>query len=202
MAVHYLEVTVTGSTGVAVRCEKCERKFYYKLICKAFGRANLVPLADREDTRRTALGRAKQKLRELLETQIVPVPCPECGWYQRDMVPLLRAQQSPRLNKYGVAGLFLGPLVAAVGFALASASSGGPVVQQRGGARLALGLGLLGLGAVLAVAGLLLLVIRWYRFQKSYDPNEPKTVQERIALGRKLAITQEQYQELKKAAQA
>jgi hypothetical protein len=201
VAVRYVQVTVTGSTGVAVRCEKCDRNFYYKLICKAFGRANIVPLADPENSRRTALSRANQKLRELLETQIAPVPCPDCGWYQRDMVPLLRARQSPRLNKYGVAGLLSGPLVAAAGFAMATASSDGPVVQQTGGARL-VGFGLLGLGAVLAVAGLLLLVIRWYRSQKSYDPNEPKTVQERIALGRKLAITQEQYHELKKAAKA
>jgi hypothetical protein len=199
-AVRYVEVTVTGSTGVAVRCEKCEHKFYYKLVCKAFGRANLVPLADKEDARRTALGRAKQKLRELVQTQIAPVPCPECGWYQQNMVPLLRARQSPRMNKYGLAGLLVGTLVAAVGFAITSA--GGAPLRQAGGARLALGLGLLGLGAVVAVAGLLLILLRWFRSQTSYDPNDSKTVQERIALGRKLAIPKELYQELKKAAEA
>jgi hypothetical protein len=200
-AVRYVEVTVTGSTGVAVHCEKCEHEFYYKLVCKAFGRANLGPLTSREDAQRTAAGRAKQKLRELVKTQIAPVPCPQCGCYQQNMVPLLRARQSPRLNKYGLAGLLLGPLVVAVGFAITGATSGGPV-GQGGGARFALGLGVMGVGAVLAVAGLLLLVIRWYRSQTSYDPNDPKTVQERIALGRKLAITKELYQQLKKAAEA
>jgi hypothetical protein len=68
LAVRDVEVTVAGSTGVAVRCEKCERTFYHELLCKAFGRANLVPLADQNDARRTALSRAKQKLRELLKT--------------------------------------------------------------------------------------------------------------------------------------
>ena len=203
MAVRYVQATVTGSTGVAVRCEECEHRFYYKLVCKAFGRANVVPLADPEDTRRTALGRAKQKLKELLETQIAPVPCPECGSYQRDMVPLLRTRHLPHLRRFGVAALIVGGLLAVVGFAIAHAgAAGAPVVQRLGSPQVLLGLFFLGLGALLGAAGVAAILFRRFKATSNYDPNDPKSKQARIDLGRKLAITKEQYQELRKAAQA
>jgi hypothetical protein len=203
VAVRYVQVTLTGSTGVAVRCEKCEHRYYYKLVCKAFGRANLVPLANPEDSRRTATGRAKQKLKELLGSQIAPVPCPECGWYQRDMVPLLRTGHLPGLRKYGAAGLIAGGLLGVVGFVVAQAATGGaPVARQLGNARVLLGLALLGLGVLLAVAGVAAFLFRWFTSASNFSPNDPKGKSARIDLGRKLAITKEQYQELRKAAEA
>jgi hypothetical protein len=55
---------------------------------------------------------ANKKLREALLNGAEPVPCPKCGWYQKDMVREYRSRQYSWLTLIGVAVLLLSQGVA------------------------------------------------------------------------------------------
>ena len=178
---------LSGSTGVAVRCEHCDSKYYYKLTRTARGQG-LAPFAlgtgaARDDAHR----KAADLLCRTLEEHIDAVPCPSCGSYQGDMVQMLRQQHAGWAQRYGVAGVACGVLFSLfVGAFYSDQSKGGwrdVPVEVCYGAWAALAL------IVVLSAGLLLW--RWKK-NASYDPNDSETLQERLELARSLVITKEQ----------
>jgi hypothetical protein len=78
--------TEKGSAVKAVVCENCNYYYAYRLSREAVGDSTGFLVPDYE----TAQQRASDKLRELLERGCDPVPCPECGWYQQNMVTRAR----------------------------------------------------------------------------------------------------------------
>jgi hypothetical protein len=78
----------TGHTTKVVPCEECGRRYAYQIARTAYG------AADRSSSGGygVALQRAEAELQRLLASEVEAVPCPACGWYQSDMIPLARKQ--------------------------------------------------------------------------------------------------------------
>jgi hypothetical protein len=190
-----LSVTLEGSTAVSVRCEKCGQKYHYQLDCTAVGVSNASYGFGEKGMQERAWKLAERRLRDLLDTEIAAVPCPHCGWYQKAMVDLLRKRRRSRgMEQYGPVGIViglagvLGPL--AIGFFNEEAQPDKTTPPP------ALWYALSACAALVLLAGLGLIVYgRWKN--AAFDPNDPETEQERIALGRRLAITAEQARTLR-----
>jgi hypothetical protein len=75
--------TEKGAVPKTVRCEACNLKYSYLLSREAS-----VPARDWWG--KAAQQQASDDLRKLLARGCDPVPCPKCGWYQRDMVKRVR----------------------------------------------------------------------------------------------------------------
>jgi hypothetical protein len=189
VAVTY-SASAKGSTAVAVRCEKCSQKYYYKLTCTAIGRGSAPYGIGQEKAKQLARRMARQKLWEMLDTEIRAVPCPHCGWYQEAMLPLLRKPRLKRLQTVGWTILIVGG-----GFAFLAGVLFYGVLVQRPGVSLTepIVVGLFSLPFLLT--GAVLLLVRRH-LNASFDPNDPEKEQERIELGRRLSITKERAEEL------
>ena len=85
---------VTGSVTKSVRCEKCHRQYNYAARRVGIGSGNSVLFLDNEGARRRADRDATKDLERTLAKAIEPVPCPNCRWYQRDMVRLVKRRQA------------------------------------------------------------------------------------------------------------
>jgi hypothetical protein len=171
----------TGWTSVAVRCEGCERKYYYEL--KRTARAE----SSSQDTARRL---AKQRLLKKLDNDIDPVPCPHCGSYQEEMWPLLRKMRLRWMIYVGLAGVLLSagfvlPLFIYLDENTPPADKPSPTIAIV--CALSLFVGMIG--------SLSLFFLRGY-MNKHYDPNEPETLEERLKLGGKRSITRAEAEDL------
>jgi hypothetical protein len=179
-----------GSTAVAVRCEKCAQKYYYKLTCTAIGRGSAPYGIGQEKAKQLAQRMAKKKLWEMLDTEIRAVPCPHCGWYQQAMLRLLRKPGLKLMLQMGVITLIAGCIfVFCAGVSFRSVSD----------PKLKTPIETVYLFACTALAFLLvgtaLLLVRRRQYAR-FDPNDPETAQQRIELGHRLSITREQAEEV------
>ncbi len=86
------EYTATLESAVpkAVTCEQCGREYFYLMRRQASGSASSPFFLDNRGASQRARERAEEELRQALETECDPVPCPECAWYQSHMVPTIR----------------------------------------------------------------------------------------------------------------
>jgi hypothetical protein len=188
---HEQRATNEGSFGKVVRCEKCAFEYIYRVRPWAYSPEAAVRIAGKI---------------------IFPMPCPMCGWLQRDMVRCARKLRRHRLQLSSIA-LFLTAVILYEAFLVVSLIVG--LIAGRGDAGLSLIVGLIagrgdaGLWAsaaavcgvllliatavavVLLVLPVVLLVLRLLlpRFD---DPNAGD-VEGRIALGKRLAVSKEDY---------
>jgi hypothetical protein len=167
---------VSGSTPVAVRCENCKGKYYYELKRTAKGGA-----LDKWVARAVA----RQRLRRMLASDCEAVPCPECGWYQEEMVPLVRRSHRRWLQHVGMAVGFLGPLCFLPAFILILIEPRDPEVKEW---TFPIMFGGFAAGFFLGFCTMIVMVLR-NALNARYDPNDPETEAERIELGRELTIT-------------
>jgi hypothetical protein len=174
-------VRLTGLTAVAVRCESCRRKYHYRL--KRTVRAEAM---SREQARR----RAKQLLLRKLDCDIDPVPCPSCGCYQEEMLPLLLRPRLRWMQNLAIAGFALSLFCCVPVFLYFD-----PSTRQANKPPLPLVIA----GGAAAVLGgfssITLLGLRGY-LNARYDPNDPETEEERIDFGRSRSLTREEAREL------
>jgi hypothetical protein len=182
--------TVQGSTAVAVRCEKCFQKYYYQLVCTAVGRSQAPYGLGAEGAKKRALQNARRRLRRMLDTEIVAVPCPHCGLYQEKMVSLLKVGRLEGLRILGIIGAVLGGVAAIIAAILTMAHMDkpddiAPVVVEVAW----------GVTAIVLLGGIGALLLRRHK-NAIYDPNDPETEQERIERGRRYTITREQAEAL------
>jgi hypothetical protein len=177
---------LSGSTAVSVRCEKCDKKFYYPLKCTATGRGSAPYGVGAERAKRLAQQMAKERLEWMLETDVAPVPCPRCGWYQEKMIPKLRRPRLERLRLFGLISGGIGGVLAALAGLVTLAYVDRPGMVHWSVVLLAWVIALSPL-----LSGVAALIVRQYR-NATYDPNDPETEQERIELGCKLAISKEE----------
>jgi hypothetical protein len=174
-------VKVGGSTVVATRCQQCAERYRYRLKRTAWGQSPNKAMA------REA---ARERLRLLLRRQIDPVPCPRCGWFQEEMISLLRGRRLRWLRTLGIFCLSLGGVGAAFVFVWLKNS-----LEQ--GTRLTTTtfLAVSALAVIPLLGGAAFLVLRVVQ-NANYDPNDPETEEKRIELGRSRALTRQEATEL------
>ena len=85
--------TVTGSEIREVKCEKCGCEYVYIVQARATGSGFSPLFLDDERAHARAGARAKRGMQQQLRKLHLPIPCPDCGWYQKHMVELLRKKR-------------------------------------------------------------------------------------------------------------
>ena len=160
--------TVRGAVWKPVTCAQCQQPYAYLLELQAIGAEHDLLFLDHAGAAQRAKAQAEQNLAQKSQNCILPVPCPQCGFYQADMARQLK--ENAWLNPLQIAGAVLAvlsllPLLLDVTFGWALAAVGA-----------ATGLGLLVYGYVVA-----------YGFDPNAGDPEP-----RKAIGRKHAVWGEQ----------
>jgi hypothetical protein len=196
---HEQRATDEGSIGKVVRCEQCAFEYIYRVSRRSQGRGF---------SREAAARRAGNNLTILLSRACEPVPCPMCGWLQRDMVRRARQLRFHGLLTSsmvlfltavilpvalgfvaftGLPTICLGPAAVILGFVALVA--GFRVYADYSATATAICV-LVVPGVVTAAAAVLLVlrfVLPWF-----YNPNATD-VEGRIALGKSRAVSKELY---------
>ncbi|HEX5272407.1 MAG TPA: hypothetical protein VFW33_18045, partial [Gemmataceae bacterium] len=179
----------TGSTAVAVRCEKCWHKYYYKLTRTAVGRCDAPYGLGEAKCKKQARRTARRMLRRMLEHDVDPVPCPQCGWVQAEMVRVLRELRHRKLRLWGllsvVAAGIAGTFTLVFGVGYLSPAPGRDINSYL--------IGLYTFGVPTAVGltvGPGLQLVRLF-LNSRFTPNDADSERERIELGRRYCITKE-----------
>lgn len=86
--------TLNGRIWKLVPCENCSTEYVYFLEREGMGVGTSVYALNDEGARDNAAEAAEQSLREYLENDFDPIPCPMCGHYQRYMFPKLYKPKS------------------------------------------------------------------------------------------------------------
>lgn len=99
MFIHYsrtYQSSVTGSKLCRVVCAKCSCEFFYELFRVGMGEATSHYGLNSGGAQRTSADNASHELLELLKYCHDPVPCPSCGYMQKNMrwqVAITRARK-------------------------------------------------------------------------------------------------------------
>jgi hypothetical protein len=115
---------ISGAVVRRVTCEKCSCAYAYEMVRSARGAgtsAYLLNNAGAEDRART---QANKRLRRELQRGIDPVGCPDCGWYQADMVREARRRKLHAIVPTAIVCLALAGAYALVVGAVMSMTSG------------------------------------------------------------------------------
>jgi len=151
MIVYFGQNFTAAKTGTAVReviCEKCGCDYRYRLFRRGAGSGTSPYSMDNKGAQRRAENMAAKKLQKLLLYAVDPVPCPECGWIQADMVDEYQSRHHGWL--YGLAitfailfgvAIFLWSVIATKGYDRAMKSDDVMVLIVMG-VLLAMGVGL------------------------------------------------------------
>jgi hypothetical protein len=100
--------TLHGRVLKLVPCGSCSTEYVYVLEREGTGVGTSVYSLNDEGARDNAASAAEESLREYLENDFDPVPCPVCGHYQRYMFPKLYKPRSPWLTVAQLAVMVLG----------------------------------------------------------------------------------------------
>jgi hypothetical protein len=175
------DVSAQGSRVKIVHCEKCSRDYVY-FVTLTVRRASASVDRAEESARRTLLAALNQA--------VLPVPCPFCGLYQRNMIPIVQQRRYRWLGwvSLGLVALGVFALVCSCGVSMGSVPDG------RGHALVAVILcWAVALVAILA-SPVVLLIKR--RVSRRFDPNGEDDVEERKEMGRSRAISLEDFQKM------
>src|SRR5688572_4805428 len=164
--------TVQGAVWKFVSCAHCQQRYAYLLELEATGEDHDLLFLDGEGSAQRARAQAEQNLAQKSRNVVLPVPCPNCGFYQEDMARMLKDEVS--INSLQIAGAVIALL------SLVPLAIGIPYIWV--------------ITLVLAVTGLALLA--WgYVLAFRFDPNSGDP-EPRKALGRGHAVWGEQLEEL------
>lgn len=174
--------TVTLSKVQKYHCERCGNTFCFEAVKTATGSGHSPFMLDDDGAARRAKRSAKKRARRTLETEHYPVPCPECGWYQRVMHSAIRARLYKWMLTLGLTLICSSPFAFLGGRILHQFVTDNFTDDTAGvitGVAASIPLLFCGVGLLIG------LVIRRWRF----DPNEriPQTL--RIRLGREMAVS-------------
>jgi hypothetical protein len=107
-------VTVQGTSWKVITCSHCRQRYAFLLELETTGTDVGPPLwLDGEGATKRARARAEENLSKMARNLVYPLPCPNCGCYQPDMVDRLRAEgtsNAPTIAGLIVAALSLIPL--------------------------------------------------------------------------------------------
>lgn len=186
------QATITGSGLKRASCENCQKEYAYFIKRTAVG-VRSVWLSKRA-ARDGAETNAITSLQKAFEKGCEPVPCPHCGWYQDNMVRLVRSRHRSWMNTLAI-GLFV---VFVACSALAALVYSNALGQRNGPPPWS--------PLVIAVASLALavsigLVIGRRHLARQLDPNADD-VEERLGLGRALSASADQIVQAQRDARA
>jgi len=85
---------IRGTTWKFVSCEHCQERFAYQLELVGRGEDHDLLFLDSEASAGRAQAKAEQNLLLKSKNVVLPVPCPNCGMYQDDMLEILRDEMS------------------------------------------------------------------------------------------------------------
>ncbi len=162
------KVTVSGEATKHETCEMCGCGFAYVIRREAEGEdKSLFSWTDRSANRKAA-DDACAKLAKILEVEIDPAPCPDCGWVQAAMIAHVRKGSYSNLRELSRLGLVL----AAGGLLLALGSIPVNFGNFADAENLATILAVVG-SAIAAIGGIPALSLRALRdyLNSRYDPN-------------------------------
>jgi hypothetical protein len=115
MAMYYFgrnySAALTGSVVRHARCEKCSCEYGYEMVRRATGSGHSPYCLNNSGAQDRANAQASRALRRALEKGADPVACPECGWYQADMVRDMRRRRGRRAARWGVGLLLVGAVL-------------------------------------------------------------------------------------------
>jgi hypothetical protein len=109
--------TARGTAWKVVACSHCRQRYAFVLELETTGKEVGPPLALGDEGAKRAQARAEENLSKMARNVVVPLPCPNCGCYQPDMVDRLRAEgtsNTPVIVGLIVAVLSLIPLAFSV----------------------------------------------------------------------------------------
>ncbi len=179
--------TAEGSRVKFVPCEHCSVEYVYVIEREAMGSGTSMYMLNNEGAADRAASAAGETLSNVLENDFDPIPCPECGHYQRYMFPKLLGNTGLWVRLVLLVVIVLGCL-AAVNAIYRSLSYLLHLVGGSLGQLIAAWLILL--APVVAGFGLSILNNALIR---RFDPNEGDP-QARIAIARTRAITREEFE--------
>jgi hypothetical protein len=99
--------TVEGSIVKTVVCERCQKKYGYKLTRRVTCKATSILMLENRAAAARATKNAEEGARKSLREQCDPVPCPQCGWYQKEMIPQARRELCAPVSGNGYMLLFI-----------------------------------------------------------------------------------------------
>jgi hypothetical protein len=103
--------TVSAQTLKSACCENCNGTYFYQMQCTAQGQGSSPYYLDNDGAQRRSQAAAQKNLQKLLNG-ILPIRCPDCGFYQQDMVRILRGTSGTRWLLYiGIFPLLIGLLM-------------------------------------------------------------------------------------------
>jgi hypothetical protein len=166
--------TIKGGTWKFVTCEQCQKPYAYLLELEATGQGHNTLFLDAEGAAEQARQQAIENFEAQSRNRVLPVPCPQCGFYQPDMVALLKDKGSINALQMVGAGIVL--------LSFAPLASGAAYAWVGTAVFAALGVGVLAAGYAAA-----------FRF----DPNAGDA-RARMKIGERCAVWGDRAVELKK----
>src|SRR5262245_9087754 len=109
------KICTAGATAQkAVRCESCDKKYVYLTYREGVGSGDNFLWLNSAGADAEAAEEARQNVADKLAWAVDPVPCPNCGHFQSDMILPAQRLHLYRWHRVGlwmaVAGLILTPL--------------------------------------------------------------------------------------------
>jgi hypothetical protein len=95
-------VTLQKAVWKFVSCAHCQQPYAYLLELKATGEDQDLLFLDGQGSKERARTQAERNLLQQTRNVVAPVPCPQCGCYQDDMLRLLKAED--RINWLQIIG--------------------------------------------------------------------------------------------------
>jgi hypothetical protein len=99
---------VRGAVWKFVSCAHCQQRYAYLLELEATGEDHDLLFLDAEGSAQRAQAQAEQHLLQKSRNCVLPVPCPNCGFYQEEMAQQLK--EEAWTNPAQVAGAVIGLL--------------------------------------------------------------------------------------------
>ena len=151
-----------GESLKQIHCAKCGRTYFYTIVRLGTGRGDSLYGTDDAGAQRRAQARAEAELQRPLEHDVEPVACPDCGWYQPEMVREWGRRRYLWLLRLGV----LMPIVCEMAIGVAWGFAAKRHLTQ------VFSSVLVALAIVAPIMGIALLV--WREFlRRQFDPNTP-----------------------------
>jgi hypothetical protein len=178
----------SGAILKPVHCEQCHAEYVYRMARVGLGSGTSLLFLENQGAQDRATQQAANELGGRLLRECDAVPCPACGWYQREMVDALRRDHRGWMQDTGLVLLTISLISLVVAYVNWLPNfPHGPVASWL------VPTSLIG-GVMTGVVGVGLLIAR-AKLAAGYDPNatDPQT---RIASGRLRALlTEELYEQ-------
>jgi hypothetical protein len=84
--------TAHGTVWKVLTCSHCRQRYAFELELETTGQVVGPPLSLSDEGAKLAQARAEENLSKMGRNVVIPLPCPNCGCYQPDMVERLRTE--------------------------------------------------------------------------------------------------------------